>query len=232
MYLYLSKLRQGYQTEIGERGAMLSGGQKQRLAIARSVISNPRILLLDEATSALDPNAERIVQEALNNVAVGRTMVVIAHRLSTIRDADNIVVMSGGAIVEQGTHDSLIDSHGVYSNLVLAQDLGQGTEEGREAAPHGEKAEADGVSLRAVSTRPRDPDGIDAPEDAKGLSVNYSLIRSICIIIKEQRELWFPFLFMGLACIVGGKFHRVLFAYLTYSTVASQRGALWPQNGQ
>ena len=211
---------------------MLSGGQKQRLAIARSVISNPRILLLDEATSALDPNAERIVQEALNNVAIGRTMVVIAHRLSTIRDADNIVVMSSGAIVEQGTHDSLIDSHGVYLNLVLAQDLGQGAEEGREAVVHGDKAEVDGASLRAASTRPRVPDGIDAPEDARGPSLEYSLIRCICIIIKEQRELWYPFAFIGLACIVGGKFHRALFTCLGYSAITTQRGAVWPRDGQ
>ena len=211
---------------------MLSGGQKQRLAIARSVISNPRILLLDEATSALDPNAERIVQEALNNVAIGRTMVVIAHRLSTIRDADNIVVMSGGAIVEQGTHDSLIESHGVYSNLVLAQDLGQGTEEGREAVVHGDKAEADGASLRAASTRPRAPDGIDAPEDASGPSLEYSLIRCICIIVKEQRELWYPFAFIGAACIVGGKFHWLPSTHLCYSAITSQRGAVWPRNGQ
>ncbi|KAL0931455.1 multidrug resistance protein 3 (p glycoprotein 3) [Colletotrichum truncatum] len=120
---FITNLPNGYDTVIGERGGLLSGGQKQRVAIARSIISEPRILLLDEATSALDPNAEKVVQQALDNVSKGRTTITIAHKLATIRDADNIVVMEKGKIVEQGTHKSLLDQGGAYSRLVRAQDL-------------------------------------------------------------------------------------------------------------
>ncbi len=92
----------------------LSGGQKQRIAIARSIVSEPSVLLLDEATSALDPKAEKIVQQALDRVSANRTTIVIAHKLSTIRNADNIGVMSDGIIIEQGTHDDLIERGEAY----------------------------------------------------------------------------------------------------------------------
>ena len=93
---------QGYDTAVGQRGAQLSGGQKQRIAVARAILKNPKILLLDEATSALDLESERVVQEALSNIMVGRTTIVVAHRLSTVRNAHCISVVSGGKIVEQG----------------------------------------------------------------------------------------------------------------------------------
>lgn len=120
---FVSKLPEGYNTRIGERGGLLSGGQKQRIAIARSIISEPKVLLLDEATSALDPHAEGIVQKALDNVSKDRTTIVIAHKLATIREADNIVVMAKGQILEQGTHDSLLAANGAYARLVQAQTL-------------------------------------------------------------------------------------------------------------
>ncbi|KAJ4190304.1 hypothetical protein NW755_005446 [Fusarium falciforme] len=123
---FIDKLPQGYDTKVGDGGAGLSGGQRQRLAIARSIVKRPSILILDEATSAIDVRGERIVQEALNKAAQGRTTIIVAHRLSTIKNADRIVVLKKGKIVESGTHESLISVDGVYVGLVNAQALSSG----------------------------------------------------------------------------------------------------------
>ena len=106
---------------LGDRGLNLSGGQRQRIAIARAILKNPRVLVLDEATSALDTESERIVQEALDRLMVGRTSFVIAHRLSTIKNADKILVLQRGRIVEVGTHDELMANNKLYSHLYNIQ---------------------------------------------------------------------------------------------------------------
>jgi ATP-binding cassette subfamily B protein len=118
---FISALPLGYGSFLGERGVRLSGGQKQRISIARAILKNPPILLLDEATSALDAESEREVQMALDAVLPGRTSLTIAHRLSTVMQADRIIVLEDGAVIEQGTHDKLLTQGGLYARLAKLQ---------------------------------------------------------------------------------------------------------------
>lgn len=118
---FVSELEDGYDTAVGENGTSLSGGQKQRLAIARAILKNPSVLILDEATSALDTVSEFLVQAALDNLMHNKTTIIIAHRLSTIKNADLIVVMDGGSIVQAGSHDDLMRNPGIYQELYTAQ---------------------------------------------------------------------------------------------------------------
>ena len=118
---FIQELPKGYKSEVGENGVSLSGGQKQRIAIARAILKNPRILILDEATSALDTLSEASVQEALDTLMSKRTTIIIAHRLSTVRNADLIVVLQDGAIVQIGKHSELLLQDGVYRNLYAMQ---------------------------------------------------------------------------------------------------------------
>lgn len=120
-YEFVSAFPKGLDTNIGDSGGKLSGGQKQRISIARAVLKNPPIMILDEATSALDTESEQLVQKALENMMQNRTSIVIAHRLSTIKNADSIIVLHQGEIVEQGKHEELMISDGVYKKLVNMQ---------------------------------------------------------------------------------------------------------------
>ena len=204
---FVSELPQGYDTEVGERAGTLSGGQRQRLAIARSIIANPRILLLDEATSALDPKAEKVVQDALSRVSKDRTTLVIAHKLATVKAADNIAVMSHGKIVEQGTHRDLIELDGHYAALVRAQDLGGADKEQSEKLDNekqalelfGDRPDLQRTSTAATSVH----DDLEKQKKPVG-TLNYSLLRCIYIMFAEQKSLYWCFILQGLACLIGG----------------------------
>jgi ATP-binding cassette subfamily B (MDR/TAP) protein 1 len=149
---FIENFPNGYDTTVGQRGAQLSGGQKQRIAIARAILKNPKILLLDEATSALDLESERIVQDALNRIMVGRTTLVVAHRLSTVRNAHCISVVSKGKLVEQGHHDELVkDRNGAYSQLIQLQETQQENDCKSDARLSGSASKKSGSPRRSVS---------------------------------------------------------------------------------
>jgi ATP-binding cassette, subfamily B (MDR/TAP), member 1 len=181
---FIANLPEGYETNVGERGFLLSGGQKQRIAIARAIVSDPKILLLDEATSALDTKSEGVVQAALDAAAQGRTTIVIAHRLSTIKTAENIVVMSEGRIVEQGSHDELLERRSAYYNLVNAQRIG---DQSQRSAEEEEKAELVEEELTRVYTS-RSRQVSVAPEDEKLALGRTHTSKSISSQILEKRK--------------------------------------------
>jgi ABC-type multidrug transport system fused ATPase/permease subunit len=123
---FIDKLDQKYDTMVGERGIKLSGGQRQRIGIARAILANPKVLIFDEATSNLDSYSEKLIQDAMDKISKGRTMIIIAHRLSTIKKADKILVLENGSLVESGSHQELSRiSGGLYAKLIELQELGE-----------------------------------------------------------------------------------------------------------
>lgn len=217
---FIQDLPDKYDTRVGERGALLSGGQKQRIAIARSIISDPQILLLDEATSALDPEAEAKVQASLDNVSKSRTTILVAHKLSTVKKADKIVVMGKGEVIEQGTHQSLLELGGAYSKLVNGQSLHtkQSDPQKQSMAPSissENKEETTSESFSAVSQEAvediqDDKIRVEAgsheqEEEERDVSRDLSLLRLLGIIIfKDQRKIWPLFLFGTICSAAGG----------------------------
>ena len=200
---------------------MLSGGQKQRIAIARSIVSDPKVLILDEATSALDPQAEKIVQEALDNVSASRTTITIAHKLSTIKKADQIVVLSQGKIVEKGTHDELQAAGGTYHRLIKAQDLGTIVDDGTQSEKERNEKNTD---ITQVLSGPQDYNKqaklvgrLTAPSGH-----GRSLIRCLAVLLRERRELWFEFIVTFVTCILGGARNPIL-RYVSHSNDESRR---------
>lgn len=201
---FIMELPEGYDTQVGERASMLSGGQRQRVAIARSIISEPRVLLLDEATSALDPTAERVVQSALNRVSKDKTTLIIAHKLATVKAADNIAVMQQGVVIEQGTHKELVDRDGLYASMVRAQDLNTEAGEAEIMDEDDEKKLEPTVSLQGTKSTVGSTKAEKEIETLTAGTLNYSLIKCIWIMFAENRELYWCYGLSAVGCLIGG----------------------------
>ncbi|KAK2019979.1 P-loop containing nucleoside triphosphate hydrolase protein [Colletotrichum eremochloae] len=208
---FIDRLPDGYDTRVGDSGAKLSGGQRQRIAIARSIVRKPKIVILDEATSAIDVRGEKIVQAALDKVSENRTTITIAHRLSTIRKADRIIVLKKGKVVEQGTHDDLLENHeGVYYGLVHAQQLSLG-HSADDSDEENKEEESGAVLDREKSATKSEVGSTRQKAEVK----NRSLFQSFGRLLYEQRHRWILFLstvVFAACCAAGTPLQAWLFA--------------------
>ncbi|KIA76013.1 ABC transporter [Aspergillus ustus] len=219
---FIQSLPDGYNTWVGERGSQLSGGQKQRISIARAVIRNPKILLLDEATSALDSTSERLVQEALDRAVEGRTTIMVAHRLSTVRRADRIVVLDRGQIVEEGSHEELLEKKGVYYRLFEAQRIRQDIAEGnRPVSPISfmtddtsqtrfEFGSLADLSLLPMHVDEKSSEATPIRDETKKSPTIWSLLRVVASLNRPEMKL----MMLGLVCSIlagGGTPTHVVF---------------------
>ena len=206
---FIERLPEGYNTKVGERASMLSGGQRQRVAIARGIISDPKVLLLDEATSALDPRAERVVQDALHRVSANKTTLIIAHKLATVMAADNIAVMTSGKVIEQGTHSELLEHDGLYVAMVRAQDLGAeaGEPDFREGSEEGDDVKElldRPLVLQRTQSEALPKHSEREVEHLSAGTVGYSLGKCIWIMLKEHPDLYLWYLVTVFGCLIGG----------------------------
>ncbi|KAH8675568.1 P-loop containing nucleoside triphosphate hydrolase protein [Xylariales sp. PMI_506] len=231
---FIDRLPDGYETMVGDSGTKLSGGQRQRISIARAVIKKPKILILDEATSAIDVRGERIVQAALDKVSQGRTTVTIAHRLSTIKKADTIVVLQKGRVIEQGTHEGLLqDNTGVYYGLVHAQQLSLG-DAADTSDSEGPEEEDLGTSMSRVKSAIISDEGF--MEEQLGLK-SRGLVGSFGKLLWEQRSRFasYTFTIIFSACTAAGSplqaylFGKILavFQYSPEDPEFEKQGNFW-----
>jgi ATP-binding cassette subfamily B (MDR/TAP) protein 1 len=194
----LSNQTKGYDTLVGESGIKISGGQRQRLSIARAIIKQPPILILDEATSSIDVRTEKVVQQALDRVSEGRTTITIAHRLSTIKRADKIVVLRGGEVVEEGSHSTLLDNQdGIYSGLVRAQEIEMGDDD-QDADIQQDETE----QFKKEDEHVMRDDEMQLVEEKEWKT--RGVIRSLGLLLYEQRHNWFLYTCAILAGMLGG----------------------------
>jgi ABC-type multidrug transport system fused ATPase/permease subunit len=203
---FISKLPQGYETLVGESGVKLSGGQRQRIAIARSIVKQPPILILDEATSAIDVRTERIVQQALDRVSKNRTTIVIAHRLSTIKRADKIMVLRKGKLVEEGTHEELVNIEtGVYRGLVHAQELTMESDDIQSTPDDSTIDESKAADFQEAEVQ-------EEKNEIAKINPEYKergLLRSFGLFLVEQRSHWFLYSVAALGILTAGVIYPV-----------------------